>query len=809
MDKQKIIVDTYMKVKKDFVGIEQLKAMLYAPNPDYLQRVDLGKSTVGVPRMYPLWKEIGNEVWFPRGVVNRYLNSSHYTIVDKTSKGHEVDFKSKIQLREKPENQIEFFNKLFPAVRDTYGAIGQAGCGYGKEQPNFCKVLTPTGWKLLGDIKVGDSVIGRHGRPVKVIGVFPQGVKPYYKITFNDGTYTYSGKEHIWRVQTGHLRQKNKWVDKTLKEIMDAGLFVGDTSKEKRSKWFIPMCEPIQFERQPVEIHPYVLGCLIADGSLSIPNTVKFSNSEKDILDKFQKLLPNNHILVKLPKGTDYKIQVPRKNNILTALKKYGLLGKKATEKFIPEEYLFNDIDTRLRVLQGLFDCDGSIYSASGGIEYSTSSKKLAEDVQFLVESFGGTCKITSRIPTYTYKGEKRKGAISYRLFIRLPNEIKFFTSKKHNDKYKPKSKYNNIWRAIRSIEYVGEHESTCILVDDPEHLYLTDHCIVTHNTVISLQLIAELKRTALIIVHKTFLVNQWKERILTFYDITEDEVGIVQQDRCEYKGKKIVIALVQSLLSREYPKEFYEYFGTVAIDECHRFGSETFRDAIVMFPARYRIGVTATPYRKDKQEIVFFSHIGEIACVGESRKMKPIIQFVKTPVVMDSRLSRKLRLNNKTVGLTNCINYLAKHEARNRKIAKLLIDASQAGRKILVLSGRREHLETLRYLTKIEARKRGVNVTVAFYVGGMSERELKIAENHQILLGTYAMAKEGLDIPSLDTLFLVTPISDIEQAVGRILRVYEGKKEPMVVDFIDNIGICQGLARKRAKEYRRLGYLK
>jgi superfamily II DNA or RNA helicase len=113
--------------------------------------------------------------------------------------------------------------------------------------------------------------------------------------------------------------------------------------------------------------------------------------------------------------------------------------------------------------------------------------------------------------------------------------------------------------------------------------------------------------------------MNQWIERIQDAFDIPASEIGFVQQDVCDFRGKKIVLIMAQSLLSsREYPEDLYSYFGTVVVDEVHRFGAVEFRKAITRFPAKYRLGVTATPKRKDGLEDVFFMHIGEIAFVGQ-----------------------------------------------------------------------------------------------------------------------------------------------------------------------------------------------
>lgn len=328
-------------------------------------------------------------------------------------------------------------------------------------------------------------------------------------------------------------------------------------------------------------------------------------------------------------------------------------------------------------------------------------------------------------------------------------------------------------------------------------------------KTVCVLDIIAKLGRTAVILVHKSFLINQWMERIKEYYDIKESEIGIIQQDRCEYKGKKISLAMAQSLLAREgrYPEEMYSYFGTVAVDEVHRFAAPTFRQTIVQFPGRYRIGVTATPKRKDGLQNVFVDHIGTIAVVGEKRKVKPIIKQVAAEMVVASERPFRSRYSDRP-DLTKVITYITKAETFNRQIVKLAIKAVEAGRKVIVFSDRRGHLDTLDVMFGVELKKEGKRYTVGFYVGGMNEEQLAISATRNIILATYAMAQEGLDIPELDTCFLTTPKGDIEQVVGRITRENDDKKQPMVVDFVHPISICKGMAANRFRQYKKLGWM-
>jgi len=183
---------------------------------------------------------------------------------------------------------------------------------------------------------------------------------------------------------------------------------------------------------------------------------------------------------------------------------------------------------------------------------------------------------------------------------------------------------------------------------------------------------------------------------------------------------------------------------------------------------------------------------------------------MVRTNVVPSDLEMKRMRDFRGEITLSKVVNWLVTSERRNRLIVQLLLKALDAGRKVLVLSSRREHLNVLRHMLRTEVGKAGKQYSTGLYVGGMTDEERSVSATKDCIFGTYQMAAEGLDIPDLDTLFLTTPKGDIEQSVGRILRTVDGKKEPVVVDFVDmSIGLCVGLTNKRIKQYRELGYLK
>lgn len=377
--------------------------------------------------------------------------------------------------------------------RILYLWSSNSGCG--KAQPLYSKLLTPTGYINMGDVKIGDEVFGEDGKPHRVLGVYPQGKKDVYELTFSDGTKCRCSDEHLWTVSTNC---RKSWKTLTLQEIRSTSLCRNPNAKGKQGKGWkyqIPVTLPIEFNSKDANLllDPWLLGALLGDGGFT-RSSISFSNTEEDILDKVkEKIMYYGCTLTKV-QNCDYRIvQQSNQGNILdinnkventirSKLKQLGLADHKADQKFIPKDFLCASVDNRLSLLQGLFDTDGTVDSR-GYYYFSTSSKQLAEDVVFLVQSLGGTCSCNEHETFYTHKGEKRQGLNNFELYIKLPNNMLPFTSKKHFSKIKNSNSQTSIYRTLRAIDYIGKEECQCILVDNPSHLYLTDNMIVTHNT--------------------------------------------------------------------------------------------------------------------------------------------------------------------------------------------------------------------------------------------------------------------------------------------------------------------------------------
>lgn len=379
------------------------------------------------------------------------------------------------------------------ALEEGKGIIA-ADVGLGKAQPLDAKVLTPSGWRRMGDLAVGDMVIAGDGTPTRILGVFPQGEKDIYRISFHDGSATECCDEHLWLTQTTIDRNNSrrgcadKGVPKvrTTAEISETLRYLG---REKNHT--IPMVGAVQFAERPVPIAPYLLGVLLGDGKLG-GYTPAISNPEPQIIEACRALLPSGHVMETQPcedgNGKCPTFHITReiksggtRNGVGQAILALGLRSGGA-EKFVPDCYKFNTVDIRRAVLQGLMDTDGYVCKQGVTVQFTSVSEALAEDVRFLVNSLGGNATISSKIPTFSHKGEKRQGQRAYTVHLRLPPDLPPFLNSRKRERVRPKSKYLPT-RYITGVDYVGRKQAQCILVENASHLYVTDDFVVTHNT--------------------------------------------------------------------------------------------------------------------------------------------------------------------------------------------------------------------------------------------------------------------------------------------------------------------------------------
>lgn len=379
--------------------------------------------------------------------------------------------------------QIEHHN----AGKDFSERLLMAGNQLGKLQPVTSPVLTPTGWVEIGSLKVGDEVIAGDGSITKVIRVTPQGEMPIFRVSFDWGSYTLAGGEHLWQVtlpphryptRVSHGKEEpnpnyQKQSVVTTQELIDR--YYKDGSPRPRQRAIVPHVGVVQFPAKDVPVDPYLLGLLLGDGCLR--HGVSYTSVDPELVE-YLGVLSSFHGCVVKGSGSQWRVNGAK--GLIRELDALGVYGKLSYEKFVPTQYLINSPEVRLAMLQGLMDTDGSV-SKDGTIEFCSTSEQLSSDVAFLVRSFGGKARITSRTTSFTHKGEKRTGRVSYRVNIRLPQVQPFRLKRKVDRLVRPVSTCDE--HVIHAIEPAGTAEAVCIAIDHPSRLYVTDDFIVTHNS--------------------------------------------------------------------------------------------------------------------------------------------------------------------------------------------------------------------------------------------------------------------------------------------------------------------------------------
>lgn len=319
-------------------------------------------------------------------------------------------------------------------------------------------------------------------------------------------------------------------------------------------------------------------------------------------------------------------------------------------------------------------------------------------------------------------------------------------------------------------------------------------------KTVIGLNIISTMKKKTLIIVHKEFLVNQWIERIQQY--LPSARVGKIQGQTIDIENKDIVIGMLQSLSMKDYPDHIFNSFGLLLIDEVHHIGSEVFSCSLFKIVTKYTLGLSATMNRKDGTTFVFKMFLGDILYKMLNKKQRQVEVrglYYKADDAEFNKVEYDFRGNP---AHSTMISKLCDYQPRTEFIIQSLKDLLREfpGIQVMVIA----HYKNI--LKQIHDRVLNDGfATVGYYVGGMKEHALKKTEDKQVVIASYAMASEGLDIKTLSGLIMVTPKTDIEQTVGRILR--SDHEKPIVVDIVDSHEPFQKQWAKRKTFYRKENY--
>jgi phosphate starvation-inducible protein PhoH and related proteins len=376
------------------------------------------------------------------------------------------------------------------------GTIEIAPLAYmrGRAQHVATPVLTPDGWRPIGELAVGDLVIGSDGEPTPVLGVYPQGEKDIYRVTTQDGGSTLASGDHLWAVATRGDRRRGKPLRVLTTEDM-----IGSLRANHYHRYELPLhSAPVCFPYREIPVDAYALGLLLGDGCLTGRSTPGFSTEDPELAYALKVSIPG--IEVRPRKGPDYALPqssapwatlVLEENPLTGVLRQLGLDGARSGSKLVPDLYLYNNAKVRLAVLQGLLDTDGGPVTQRGRtcrIQYCTTSPQLRDDVIFLVRSLGGVAYHRTRPAEGRSPGLAKGRPVYHRHFayvidIRLPEGIEPFRLARKQAAYEANGGGGRPMRFIESIEPEGKAEAVCISVAAEDSLYTTEDFILTHNT--------------------------------------------------------------------------------------------------------------------------------------------------------------------------------------------------------------------------------------------------------------------------------------------------------------------------------------
>ena len=498
---------------------------------------------------YCTYDEENSMAYLPRYALDklemalRYLGVPYELIQEEpyTPRMVKIPLKKNVAPR---ENQVEIIDFLSDPELNFQPVSAQTSIG--KALANNTPVKIPGGWKPIGELKVGDTVIAQDGTPSKVIGVYPQGKKELWLVRFRDERWVLTDEEHQWTVYTpASFYSKSHYGEPFTISTREIASLLRIPSYKNRIH--IPLIQGEQGEDKDFLIDPYVLGVFVGDGCLS-HNQLKLDTDEW-IIRKVISRLPGCDCTIR--RYDDYQVDYacsasfkklnPVGQKLKQHLQQYGLMGKRAWEKSIPPEYLEGSYNQRLELIRGLMDTDGYISDPSksfgrhgepshcGVPEFSTTSYVLARQFQRLIWSVGGSCTLRIKTPFYTYKGQRLRGRTAYIIHFRIRNLADLVTlpRKQKNAQY-PSQYAHKLRLGVTSVTKTAmTSDCTCIEIDHPSKLYVIKDYIATHNTFCSIAASSKYGMVTMIVLG--LLIPQWYKSLRQFTQLSTADIYVVQ----------------------------------------------------------------------------------------------------------------------------------------------------------------------------------------------------------------------------------------------------------------------------------------
>jgi superfamily II DNA or RNA helicase len=628
--------------------------------------------------------------------------------------------------------------------------------------------------KMVQDVQVGEYIMGDDSTPRTVLTTCT-GFEQMYRIVPTKGDAYIVNESHILslKLSTNKSEKNGQVVDISVRDFLQLPL-----GRQRDMKGYRV---PIHFAEKEVPFDPYMFGYWLGDGT---SRSAAITSQDATVLHYFSRNLGKYGMFLSYTSKYDYRmIDSKKPNYFFKSMRDLNVIQN----KHVPHVYKCNSRRVQLELLAGFIDADGS--ALLGGWDVVQKNEKLLDDIIFVARSLGFACYKTKCTKACTNAKNGPKVGTYYRCTI-SGEGVDDVPCKVPRKVVEARQQKKSVLHTGIRVEKLDVDQYFGFEIDGNRRFVLGDFT-VTHNTVCALALAARLGVRTLIVVHKEFLANQWAERIAQF--CPGCTIGRVQQDRCEL-DHPFVIAMIQTLCMREHAIGTFDTIGLLIVDEAHHVGAPAFSQAMFAMCPKYTLGLTATPDRKDGLTRVLYWFLGPCfyAKHRDSSKNVKVVKarFMHTEFLRGPPVSRIGK-----VCLASMVNILVEIPERNELLLDVIRDAA-VNHQVLVLSDRRAHCEWL-------VQQLGPT-TAGLYMGGMKQAVLDESATKRVVVGTFSLAHEGLDISTLSAIVLATPHSDVRQAVGRVLRK-EGPK--LVYDVVDTWSVMNAMWRKRAKIYAECGF--
>lgn len=717
-----------------------------------------------------------------------------------------------------PRNDFQKDSIKFLTENGNHQLALNAQTGTGKFEPYSRKIPTPTkqGWTRMGDLKVGDEVFAWDGTRTKILQIFEQGEQDIYKITFADGRIALCGLDHLWTVKSCKGRGYHTVTTRCILERYTISLNKYHAKKNyERNHLFchyIPVCDQVQYPKRDFSIHPYVLGAFIGNGCCREP-ILSISSGDEFVPNKIA-LLCGFRVRRNSLKNYTYMFYDKKTGKPIHTKDFFKdipeMVSCYSSDKVIPEDYQFNSIENRLELLKGLMDTDGSISVSEGryNIRYSSCSKALLEQIQQILFALGlrGTIGTDNRVEKYrtgyhgnlTFNVQNHWKAALFSHPRKYAIALECYNIKK-NDHYSD--------LRIDKIEYVKREQARCIMVDHPDHMYLTEDFIVTHNTFMTAYASTMLNLKTMIIVPNEGLKTQWIETYHRMFNYKPRHLMNIA-------GTKIIDDIMNDLIEerdvyfvnhatlRNYMTDYGGYalhkffkklkIGIKIYDESHL----EFHNIIMIdyfTNSLHNWYLTATFDRSDRSESICFKRaFSNMTAFGEYESAQlvkkhiiyHVVNFNSRPTVQQRRQVMGWR------GMT---------AASYGKYAFLTDEKQVAYNVILRVLKLTENIEgkILIFVPLIEAvdkvaeklKRADIGRSVGIYHSKTSVDEKRDALKKDIIVTTIQSFGTGKDLPGLRIVISLSPLvskTQTHQLLGRIRPYEDGTKDTYFFDCND-----------------------